>query len=70
MVSQFDNHAIGYPVVVAGMAILGVIFHLVCYKGVKERHVIERPKEKGVNQKAFFNLVKNEAFATLAILHY
>ena len=67
MVSQFDNHAIGYPVVVAGMAILGVIFHLVCYKGVKERHVIERPKEKGVNQKAFFNLVKNEAFATLAI---
>lgn len=49
------------------LAIFGVIFHLICYKGVKERHVIERPKKKGVNKKAFFNLVKNEAFAVLAI---
>ncbi|MEB7435293.1 glycoside-pentoside-hexuronide (GPH):cation symporter [Staphylococcus pasteuri] len=67
LVSKFDNHAIGYPVVVAGLAVFGVIFHLICYKGVKERHVIERPKEKGLNKKAFFNLVKNEAFAVLAI---
>lgn len=67
LVSKFDNHAIGYPVVVGMLAIFGVIFHLICYKGVKERHVIERPKEKGVNKKAFFNLVKNESFAVLAI---
>ncbi|MBM6506251.1 MULTISPECIES: glycoside-pentoside-hexuronide (GPH):cation symporter [Staphylococcus] len=67
LVSKFDNHAIGYPVVVAGLAVFGVIFHLICYKGVKERHVVERPKEKGLNKKAFFNLVKNEAFAVLAI---
>ena len=46
LVSKFDNHAIGYPVVVGMLAIFGVIFHLICYKGVKERHAIERPKRK------------------------
>ncbi len=56
LVSKFDNHAIGYPVVVAGLAVFGVIFHLICYKGVKERHVVERPKEKGLNKKAFITL--------------
>ncbi|MDO5375059.1 MAG: MFS transporter [Staphylococcus rostri] len=67
LVGMFSNHAVGYPVVVAGLAICGVILHLICYKGVKERHVIERSDEKGLGKKAFLNLLKNEAFAVLAI---
>lgn len=46
LVSKFDNHAIGYPVVVGMLAIFGVIFHLICYKGVKERHASNVRKER------------------------
>ncbi|AVQ34158.1 MFS transporter [Staphylococcus muscae] len=67
LVSAFPNHAVGYPVVVAGLATVGVILHIICYKGVKERHVVKRSNQKGLGKKAFLNLLKNEAFAALAI---
>lgn len=67
LVNQFPNHAVGYPIAVALLAIVGVILHLICYKNVKERHVIQRPKTKGMGKKAFVSLLKNGAFAVLAI---
>ena len=67
LVGMFPNHALGYPVVVGCLAAVGVVLHLVCYKGVKERHVVKRSNEKGLGKKAFLNLLKNEAFAVLAI---
>ncbi|WP_414047434.1 glycoside-pentoside-hexuronide (GPH):cation symporter [Macrococcus equi] len=69
LVKNFDNPAIGYPVVVGALSAAGVIFHLLCVRGVKERHVIIREKkegEHGVGRKAFMNLVKNGPFAVLA----
>ncbi len=51
LVNQFPNQAVGYPVAVALLAIVGVILHLICYKNVKERHVIQRPKTKGMGKK-------------------
>ncbi|MGO3048703.1 MFS transporter [Staphylococcus casei] len=67
MVNLFPNHATGYPIAVGLLAICGVVFHLICYKGVKERHTVERPKEKGIGRKAFLNLLKNRPFIILAI---
>lgn len=67
LVSLFPSHALGYPVVVGVLAVAGVTFHLLCYKGVKERHTVERPKEKGIGRKAFLNLFKNRPFIILAL---
>lgn len=67
LVSLFPNHAIGYPIAVGILAIAGVTLHMLCYKGVKERHTIERPQVKGLGRKAFFNLLKNRPFIILAI---
>ncbi|UXV37923.1 MFS transporter [Staphylococcus simulans] len=66
MVSQFPNQAIGFPVVVGVLAAIGVIFHIFCYKGVKERFTVEPPDTKGQSRIAFKNLLKNGAFAVLA----
>ena len=69
LVKHFDNPAIGFPVVVGALSATGVIFHLLCVRGVKERHVVVRQKvegEHGVGKKAFINLVKNGPFAVLA----
>lgn len=66
MVSQFPNQAIGFLVVVGVLAAIGVIFHIICYKGVKERFTVEPPDTKGQSRIAFKNLLKNGAFAVLA----
>lgn len=71
MVDIFDNHALGYPVVVALLAGVGVLLHIICYKNVKERHVIVDNKEeekakRNDDTNAFMNVVKNGAFAALA----
>lgn len=66
MVSQFPNQAIGFPIVVGVLAAIGVIFHIICYKGVKERYTVEAPDTKGQSRIAFKNLLKNGPFAVLA----
>lgn len=67
LVTLFPTQSLGYPVVVGLLAVIGVTFHLLCYKGVNERHTVERPKEKGIGRKAFLNLLKNRPFLILAI---
>lgn len=75
MVNLFNSHALGYPVVVGILALAGVILHLICYKNVKERHVVvpskddkkDSDKEHQTGLSAFVDVVKNEAFAALAI---
>lgn len=67
MVDRFSNHTVGYPIVVAVLSVIGVALHLICYKGVKERYVVQREEVKGTNKRAFLGLLKNEAFAVLAI---
>ncbi|MCD8915925.1 glycoside-pentoside-hexuronide (GPH):cation symporter [Staphylococcus simulans] len=66
MVTHFPNEAVGFPVVVGVLAAIGVIFHLICYKGVKERFTVEAPDTKGQSRIAFKNLLKNGPFAILA----
>ncbi|RIM67655.1 MFS transporter [Staphylococcus arlettae] len=67
IVSLFPNEAVGYPIAVAVLAIFGMVFHVICYKGVKERHVVERPDVKGLGKKAFLSLFKNVPFIVLVI---
>lgn len=67
MVQLFDNPAVGYPIVVGGMALIGVIFHLLCYKGVEERFISKRPRVKGDGIKAIKNLFTNVPFVVLAL---
>lgn len=42
----FSNKNTGYLVAVSIFAILGVIIQYICYSNVKERHVVEKPKEE------------------------
>ncbi|PHK49631.1 MFS transporter [Staphylococcus edaphicus] len=67
VVSLFPNHQIGYPIAVGMLAIVGVSLHMICYRGVTERHTVERPNEKGLGRKAFLNLLKNRPFIVLAV---
>ncbi|KYH13444.1 MFS transporter [Staphylococcus kloosii] len=67
MVNAFPNHAVGYPFAVGLLGIAGVVFHMICYKGTKERHVIEQPKTKNIGRKAFKELFKNLPFIILVI---
>ncbi len=69
IVSQFEDHSVGYPVAIAIMGIIGVIFHLLCYAGVKEKAVVIKPKEEKIPiGKAFGYLFKNRPFLILITL--
>ena len=48
IVSQFENQSVGYPVAIGIMAVVGIIFHLLCYAGVKEHEVVVKPKEEKI----------------------
>lgn len=69
MISLFDSVSVGYPVVIGGLALIGVIFHILCYKGVKERFIVERDgnEKKGSELRAFKGLFKNGPFIVLII---
>ncbi|MBM6615462.1 MFS transporter [Desemzia sp. RIT804] len=67
MVNQFSNPALGYPVVVGGLALLGVVCHILCYRGVEERFVSKKPHVKGDGVKSIKNLLTNAQFGVLAI---
>lgn len=67
MVNQFSNPALGYPVVVGGLALIGIVCHLLCYRGVEERFVSKKPRVKGDGVKSIKNLLSNAQFGVLAI---
>ncbi|MCJ0911931.1 glycoside-pentoside-hexuronide (GPH):cation symporter [Mammaliicoccus sciuri] len=69
MISLFDSVSVGYPIVIGGLALIGVIFHILCYKGVKERFIVERDEneKKGSELRAFKGLFKNGPFIVLII---
>ena len=51
------------------MGIVGVVFHLLCYAGVKEKEVVVKPKEEKIPVgKAFGYLFKNKPFLILITL--
>ncbi len=69
VVSKFENPAVGYPVSIGIMAIVGIICHLLCYAGVKEKEVVVKPKEEKISAaKAFGYLFKNKPFLILITL--
>ena len=60
---KFDNPQVGYPVAIGIMAVVGIIFHLICYAGVKEAEVVVKKEEaKQPIGKAFGALLKNRPF--------
>ena len=69
IVSNFENPAVGYPVSIGIMAIVGIVFHLLCYAGVKEKEVVIKPKEEKIPiSKSFAYLFKNRPFLILITL--
>ena len=46
IVMKFESPQVGYPVAIGIMAVVGIIFHLICYAGVKENEVVVKPKEE------------------------
>lgn len=67
MVRLFDNPSIGYPIVVGAMALIGVVFHILCYRGVEERFISKKPHVKGDGIKSIKNLFTNGPFMVLAL---
>ena len=69
IVMKFENPQVGYPVAIGIMAVVGIIFHLICYAGVKENEVVVKPKEeKQPIWKSFGALAKNKPFMILITL--
>jgi GPH family glycoside/pentoside/hexuronide:cation symporter len=69
IVMKFEDPAVGYPVAIGMMAAIGVLFHLICYFGVKETEVVVKKEEaKQPIGKAFVALLKNRPFIILVTL--
>ena len=69
LVMQFESPKVGYPVAIGVMALVGIVFHLICYFGVKENEVVVKKEEAKVPiRKAFGALLKNRPFIVLVTL--
>lgn len=69
VVSKFENPAVGYPVSIGIMAIVGIVFHVLCYSGVKEKEIVVKPKQEKMSiGKSFGYLFKNRPFLVLIVL--
>ena len=69
IVMQFESPKVGYPVAIGVMALVGIVFHLICYFGVKENEVVVKKEEAKVPiRKAFGALLKNRPFIVLVTL--
>ncbi len=69
IVMKFESPQVGYPVAIGLMAVVGIIFHLICYAGVKENEVVVKKEEaKQPIGKAFGALLKNRPFIVLITL--
>ncbi len=69
LVSQFESQQVGFPVAIGIMAVVGIIFHLICYAGVREAEVVVKKEEaKHSIGKSFGALFKNRPFIVLITL--
>ncbi|WP_206155008.1 MFS transporter [Clostridium muellerianum] len=46
LILKFSNSKVGYPVVMGLMALIGVVFHLICYKNTVEHIRVDNPEKK------------------------
>lgn len=67
LINRFNSPAVGYPVVVGMMAVIGVLSLFFCYANVKERYVSKKPRVKGDGLKAFKGLFNNKPLVVLCI---
>lgn len=57
---KFSNPAVGYPIAIGIMAVLGLISHFLCYKNVKEHIVLEKEQDEKIPfGKVFKSLLTN-----------
>jgi GPH family glycoside/pentoside/hexuronide:cation symporter len=69
MILKFPNPKIGYPVTMGIMAIIGVIFHILCYKNTKENIIVNNPdKKKEPLSKMFKVLLSNKPLMVLNLM--
>lgn len=70
IVLMSSNASTGYLMATSFFAVLGVLFTLYCYANIKERIVVERPKEsKASLGKSFKSLLKNAPLLLLCLVN-
>jgi GPH family glycoside/pentoside/hexuronide:cation symporter len=67
IVMQFNSQKVGYIVAISIMSILGVVFHLICYRNTSENIVRAPKKEKIPLSKLFKSLVSNRPLIVLCL---
>jgi GPH family glycoside/pentoside/hexuronide:cation symporter len=69
MILKFPNPKVGYPVTIGVMSIIGVMFHIFCYKNTKENIIVNNPdKKKEPLSKMFKALLSNKPLMVLNLM--
>jgi len=70
LMMNFDDHSIGYLFSSAVFAFLGVVCLLYCYANIKEKKIVEKPKDfHGSLSKSFKALLKNTPLMILCLVN-
>ena len=70
IVMIFSNKSTGYVVAASVFAILGILLQIYCYSNIKERNVVQKPKEaKGTISKSYKALLKNTPLLILCLVN-
>ena len=69
MILKFPNPKVGYPVTMGTMSLIGVMFHIFCYKNTKENIIVNNPdKKKEPLSKMFKALLSNKPLMVLNLM--
>ncbi|MCM3024763.1 MFS transporter [Heyndrickxia ginsengihumi] len=69
LIVQFHDPKIGYPAVMAIMAIVGIIGFFICYRNCKERVIVkEGPREKLSVQSVLKTFIQNTPLLTIVLM--
>ncbi|MBP2032648.1 GPH family glycoside/pentoside/hexuronide:cation symporter [Clostridium algifaecis] len=69
IILKFSDPKIGYPVTMGLMALIGVIFHIICYKNTKEHIIVNNPDKKKESLSMIFKaLCSNKPLMVLNLM--
>lgn len=66
---KFSDQRLGYPMAMGIMSVIGIVFHLICYKNTKEHIIVNNPdKKKEPLSKMFKSLLSNRPLMVLNLM--
>lgn len=68
LILNFSDSKVGYPVVMGLMALIGTVFHLICYKYTVEHVRVDAPEKKEPISKMFKVLFSNKPLMILNLM--